>query len=95
MAGATAGDGRAAGGDPAARARQGGHGGLGGRSGVGQGVAAARHRRRIVQGGIEIKAGLKPGDWVVSAGANSLADGEIVRLPKAPEAAKAPAGGAS
>lgn len=50
---------------------------------------------RIVQGGIEIKAGLKPGDWVVSAGANSLADGEIVRLPKAPEAAKAPAGGAS
>ncbi|MBB3933260.1 RND family efflux transporter MFP subunit [Kaistia hirudinis] len=50
---------------------------------------------RIVQGGIEIKDGLKPGDWVVSAGANSLADGEIVRLPKAPEAAKAPAGDAS
>lgn len=53
---------------------------------------------RIVQGGIEVKDGLKAGDWVVSAGANSLADGEIVRLPAAPEAPKAqtaPAGGAS
>ena len=49
---------------------------------------------RIVQGGIEIKDGLKPGEWVVSAGANSLADGEIVRLPKTPEPAAAPANGA-
>lgn len=47
---------------------------------------------RIVQGGIEIKDGLKAGDWVVSAGANSLTNGEVVRLPAAPAA---PAGGAS
>lgn len=36
---------------------------------------------RVVQGGVEIKDGLKPGEWIVTAGANSLTAGEEVRLP--------------
>jgi RND family efflux transporter MFP subunit len=47
---------------------------------------------RVVQGGVQITDGLKAGEWVVTAGANSLAEGEVVRLPaegeKSPEASK-------
>ncbi|MCX5494446.1 efflux RND transporter periplasmic adaptor subunit [Kaistia dalseonensis] len=44
---------------------------------------------RVVQGGIQVTQGLKAGEWVVTAGANSLTDGEIVRLPdEAAEPAK-------
>ncbi|SHG25947.1 RND family efflux transporter, MFP subunit [Kaistia soli DSM 19436] len=41
---------------------------------------------RVVQGGLEVKEGLKPGEWVVTAGANSLAEAELVRLPPEGEA---------
>jgi RND family efflux transporter MFP subunit len=36
---------------------------------------------RVVQGGVEVTSGLTAGEWVVSAGANTLAEGERVRLP--------------
>jgi RND family efflux transporter MFP subunit len=36
---------------------------------------------RVVQGGVAVTEGLKPGDWVVTAGANSLAEGEVVKIP--------------
>lgn len=36
---------------------------------------------RVVQGGVEVTSGLSAGEWVVSAGANTLTEGERVRLP--------------
>jgi len=37
---------------------------------------------RIVRGGVVIREGLTVGEWVVTAGANSLVEGQKVRLPK-------------
>ena len=36
---------------------------------------------RILSGGIQIEAGLSEGEWVVTAGVNSLVEGQKVRLP--------------
>ena len=49
---------------------------------------------RVVQGGLQVTDGLKAGEWVVTAGANSLVDGEIVRLPVAALADQQPVAGA-
>jgi RND family efflux transporter MFP subunit len=41
---------------------------------------------RTLRGGIEISDGISAGEWVVMAGANSLVEGEQVRLPEAERA---------
>ena len=38
---------------------------------------------RTVRGGVEISDGISAGEWIVMAGANSLVEGEQVRLPEA------------
>ena len=38
---------------------------------------------RVLSSGIEIKDGLSEGEWVVTAGINSLVEGQKVRLPDA------------
>jgi hypothetical protein len=37
----------------------------------------------VLSSGIEIKDGLSEGEWVVTAGVNSLVEGQKVRLPDA------------
>ncbi|MBZ9934884.1 efflux RND transporter periplasmic adaptor subunit [Mesorhizobium sp. BR1-1-16] len=48
---------------------------------------------RVVQGGLQVTDGLKAGEWVVTAGANSLTEGEFVRLPDTAIAPSQPAAG--
>ncbi len=49
---------------------------------------------RVVQGGLQVTDGLKAGEWVATAGANSLVEGEVVRLPGTEPAPAQPAEGA-
>jgi len=42
---------------------------------------------RVLSSGIEVKDGLSEGDWVVTAGVNSLVEGQKVRLPSEPTGA--------
>ena len=38
---------------------------------------------RVFSGGVQIENGISEGEWVVTAGVNSLVEGQKVRLPDA------------